>query len=90
MVNVNVTFTISSAPAISGTFTPTPGLVAPVLPGTILGTIAIQPAGWIGGLALTGPDAASLQIGGVAPNYTVVAGATLLAGSYSDTVVPTP
>lgn len=88
----SATFTISIASALSTgvTVTPVAGLTAPVAAGTVLATIAVAPAGWQGGVTLSGPNAASMQIGGTSPNYTILAASILQGGSYAATVTVSP
>ena len=90
MTSATFTIIISSALSTSVTVTPVAGLTAPVAAGTVVANIAVLPAGWTGGVTLSGANASSFAIGGTSPNYTIVAAAVLAAGSYSATVTVTP
>ena len=89
MATVNLTIVINGPPSTEVSFAsnaPPDGWVAPVPSGTVMGTLAVSPAGWSGVLALSGPDAASFTISGL----QVLAAAELTARSYSLTVTATP
>lgn len=63
------------------TFTPTPGLVAPVKVGTVVGSVTLARTDAVRGIYLDGPDAAKFKVGGVFPNYKIW-NAVELNGSY--------
>jgi hypothetical protein len=66
------------------TFTPTPGLVAPIPAGTVLGTIDVDPVANVGPVTIRAPhDASKLQITGAEPSYQVVAVVDLADGTFS-------
>ncbi len=90
MATTTFTFTITSVPSTSVTVTPVAGLVAPVPVGTIIANVSVAPVGWLGGITLSGTNAASLKIGGVAPNYNIQAASVLNPGTFSATVTVTP
>lgn len=90
MATTTFTFTVSTSPSTSVTVTPTPGMVAPVAVGAVLGTLAILPSSWMGGVSLSGTDAAKMRVGGAAPNYRIEAAQQLGGGTYSATVTVTP
>lgn len=66
MASLNVSILVrSSSPNASTeiTFTPSAAeFVAPVAAHTTMGSFAIEPAGWVGELTLSGPDAASFMM----------------------------
>lgn len=88
MSSTNVTITVTSTPSTAVTFTAAAsGFVAPVAPGTILGSVAVTPSTWSGTLSLTGTNASSVAVSGT----NIVVGATALsAGSYTFTIDATP
>lgn len=90
MASSNFTFIIESPASTSVTVTPVAGLVAPVAAGTVLATIAVAPAGWLGAVAVSGANAADISVAGAAPNYTLIAAVQMAAGSYAATVTVTP
>lgn len=58
-------------------FAPTAGpFIAPVPHGTVFGKISVLPVGWVGDLAVSGPDAAFFA---VSPSLEIMAGMELVA-----------
>jgi hypothetical protein len=84
MAAFSYTLVINGQASTSAVFTPvsTP-LQAPVAPGTVVGNVVVQPAGWSGVLTVDAPF--SMQ-----GNAVVVGPAPLQAGSYSITGAATP
>jgi len=82
------TFTVTGPASTSVTVTPSASCPAftcpngPIAAGTTLATIAVLPAGWVGGIALSAPTgsavAGTFAIGGSSPNYTINVGASAL------------
>jgi len=63
----------------------------PVEAGSVICPLVVLPATWMGGIGLSGPNAAQFAITGAVPNYVLTIGATALyAGSYSVTVTASP
>ena len=90
MATTTFTIVISGTASTSVTVTPVANLVAPVAAGAKLADIAVQPAGWTGGITIDGPDASKMRVAGASPNYIIEAAQQLAAGSYSGTVTTTP
>jgi hypothetical protein len=90
MATTTFSLVISGAASTSVTVTQVAGLTAPVAAGTKVADIAVQPAGWTGGITLDGPDAAKLQVSGNAPAYFLTAATQLASGTYTATVTTTP
>lgn len=93
MATATFTLTISSAPATAVTLIPVAGLAAPVAVGTKLADISVAPAGWIGAVSASDANGNAIPgvgIGGTAPNYTVVATASLPAESIPVKVTALP
>ncbi len=86
-------FSVSSGPAAASVFTPvvlppnpdgTPGVwVAPVPPGTKIGTVTVSPADWIGGFVIAAPFLMS-------GNDVVVGPVALAPGKYDISGYPVP
>jgi hypothetical protein len=56
---------VSGPPATAINFTQVAEpLIAPVPPGTVLGHLTVEPAGWVGDIAVSGPDAPLLAVTG--------------------------
>lgn len=88
MATTNVTITVNSPASTSVTFTASQSSwTAPVAPATVIGSMAVGPAGWGGTLSLSGSNASSFAVAG---SDLVVGSTALAAGSYSLTITASP
>lgn len=87
-----VSLSIGSRPAATAvTCMPPSNLLTPVAPGTVLAPIVVTPPSWVGTASLSGANASSFVIGGVAPNLTLNVGAAPLGdGAFEVVVTVTP
>ena len=84
MAAFTYTLVISGTASTSAVFMPvTTPFAAPVPPGTVVGNVVVQPAGWSGVLTVDAP----FSMNG---NAVVVGPVALQAGSYSITGAATP
>jgi len=92
MASLNVSILVrSSTPGASTEiiFTPSAAeFVAPVAAHAVMGTFAIQPAGWVGELTLSGPAAASFML--TTDMTLMVSHHQLAAGTYDLTITAVP
>lgn len=89
VASTGVTCAPSSAFTLSGsTFTSTGS--GPVAAGTVVCTITVAPAGWVGTLSLTGANASSFAIAIGTTSTLNVGSAALAAGSYAVTINSAP
>ena len=88
-LNVSILVRSSSPSASTGVaFTPSAAeFVAPVAAHTTMGTLAVEPAGWVGELTLSGPDAASFML---TTNMSLMASEQLGAKTYDLTITSMP
>jgi hypothetical protein len=94
VMQTSIVIHVVSPPSTAVTFTAAAAqFPAPVTKGTVLGTLAVQPATWAGSMTVSGPDVAFVgtSASAVAGSFNVIALADLTqARDYNVTVTAAP